>query len=201
MTEKQLNWILDHNLDPNQFFTLMLWENSFNNIKVEGWKILLEKKGYLDGNKQITQQGEDLLQEYSSIEEEKVAETSFSLENWCGQVVSSLTDELTSLGYKKGFKGFGGVTFIPSKVEFKKHLENFWSFGYKDYKDYDLIHKCLLEHIKDCHKRGSFAPAIKYFVVKGTKNSHTTYLASAYDNYEEEEEKEIVKNVKTKDLF
>lgn len=192
MTEKQFNWIISKGLDLNQFFTLLLWDKEISSdSKVLGWKTLLDKKGYLD--KEITQKGLDLIDEWNNLGEDRPI-TSFSLDFWCEQVVISLGEELFSLGFKKNLKGFGGVPFLPTKIELKNHLERFWKAGYKDYKDYDKIHKCLLEHIKECSKKNSFAPAIKYFVFKSGSHN-TTYLASAYDNYEEESlEQETFKN-------
>jgi hypothetical protein len=199
MNEKQYNWVVAKGLDFNQFFTLLLWDKkTLEDSKITGWKFLLEKKGYLDSNKQITAEGEELIQEYNEIEKEKVV-TSFNLGVWCEQVVESLQNELVSLGFKKNLKGFGGVPFLPTKVELKSHLERFWKAGYSDYKDYDKIHKCLLEHIKECVKKNSFAPSLKYFVYKSGSHN-TTYLAGSYDNYEEEVEIKQ-ERIKTKDLF
>ena len=197
MNEKQFNWVLNKGLDCNQLFTLMFWDSNIPNIKLEGWKMLLVKKGYLD-NKQITQAGEELLNEFLEQKEDAVI-TSFNFDVWCEQTVDSLINHLITFNFKKNLKGFGGVPFLPTKVELKNHLERFWKAGYKDYKDYDKIHKCLLEHIQECVKKNSFAPAIKYFIFKSGSHN-TTFLAGSYDNYEENIEIKQEK-IKRSELF
>lgn len=87
---------------------------------------------------------------------------------------------------KNNIKGFGNVYFMVTLVELKQFLTRFWK-TYPDYKDMDKISKIICSHIKDCHKKGSFAPAIKYFIIKEVqKGAATSQLASGYENYDDE---------------
>jgi hypothetical protein len=89
---------------------------------------------------------------------------------------------------KEQIQGFGGIYFRPTEVELKQFLERFWKY-YPECRDVVKITKVINKHIETCSKKNSFAPAIKYFILKEqSKGMYTSQLASAYDSFEEKEE-------------
>ena len=102
-----------------------------------------------------------------------------------------MTDELKKTMKKfvgkEQIQGFGGVYFRPTEVELKQFLERFWK-QYPEYRDTVKITKILSKHIETCSKKNTFAPAIKYFILKEqSKGMYISQLASAYDSFEEKQ--------------
>ena len=96
-----------------------------------------------------------------------------------------LQEKLKFYTGKTQIKGFGDVYFIPTIVEFIDVLKKFVKM-YPKYRDFNKITKILENHIESCYKKNSFAPSLKYFIYKQGTGSR---LASAYESFEELEEK------------
>lgn len=199
MTEKQYNWVIAKGLDFNQFFTLLLWDKNTLDSKITGWKFLLEKKGYLDPNKQITAEGEDLIQEYKELSEEKVV-TSFNLGVWCEHLHTKLETRLEALTGKRQktdkIKG-KSYSFLPNKVDLQKKVQEV----VKKYncKEYQKIETTLLNYINSCYKENSYFPLLKYYILKDNESSLMTDLTNEENEIEELGTK--LERIKTKDLF
>jgi len=152
----------------------------------------------ISGKLRLTDIGKKLLnltQNTIEIKEEDVIVLEESKDVYDNLLVN-LQEALNKKIQKKQIKGFGGVYFIPTDVELKDHLKRFWK-KYPKFKDINKIQEVLIEHINKCCLRGSFAPAIKYFIMKQDSGG---MLASAY-TAEREDKKELIKAINTKDLF
>lgn len=139
----------------------------------------LKLLGYVDFECKLTKKGEEIL---SSVN--KIVQISVNYR----EITNELKKTMKKFVGKEQIQGFGGVYFRPTEVELKQFLERFWRY-YPDYKDIVKITKILNKHIETCSKKNSFAPAIKYFILKEqSKGMYISQLASAYDSFEEKKE-------------
>lgn len=147
-------------------------------MRFQAWVHTLERKNYLSDS-ELTIDGNNLLSqlENNKVPEVKVAKVGMSLE----ELHESLVKHLFSLKKKRQVMGFGNVYFIPSKRDLEDFLGRFRK-KYPELWDLHKIEKCLHAHITKCVKKDSFAPAIKYFIIKEGTGSQ---LAAAMEEYEE----------------
>lgn len=188
---EQLKQIYDAKIDFETYFSLLISSNSatyqFPDIDYTPYKLI----GYVDFECKITKKGEELLARVGSVNTKK--DVDFV------KLHEKLQKELLALTGKKQIVGFGGVYFIPTKSELEEFLTRFWK-KYPENKDIVKITKCLENHISNCVKKNSFAPAIKYYIFKQGTGSQ---LAGAYENFEDDikEIKKEDKLINTKELF
>lgn len=220
MNKEKLVKILKSGLDCSQYIVLLLISQGENvsalgskevQDKVNGWRMILQKKGLLDGAFTMTEAGSKII---SAIEDkdvivfEKVGEVkpeaAFNLEAYSVELIKQLKAKLKEHINREQVEGFGGVMFIPVKREMMEFLTRF-SKGYDVplKENADKIEKILLRHLDKCARARKFAPAIKYYIVKDKTGSQ---LAAALESFEEmNEEKETEKKqfniVNTKNLF
>lgn len=157
----------------------------------------LNRKGLISENK-ITSLGIDLLNRFGSLlikrefikvpevvpnkeKEDSLMEFSEKLSNKLKEKFSQLYQDPK----KKNIVGFGGVYFLPTKMETYESLKRFIDRGYKDLFDEIKIENLLIKHLVSCFKKKSFAPACKYYIYKTGTGSQ---LASALENYEDKED-------------
>ena len=137
--------------------------------------------GYIFPGGKITKKGLDLIDSVIGV---KKVDLSINYRT----MLDELKKTMKKFVGKEQIQGFGGVYFRPTEVELKQFLERFWRY-YPDYRDTVKITKILNKHIETCSKKNSFAPAIKYFILKeASKGMYTSQLASAYDSFEDKEE-------------
>jgi len=135
--------------------------------------------GYIYPAGGITKKGKDLVESVVGVEVKQDIYEAMLLQ---------IRAEMKKYVGKDQIKGFGNVYFRPTEVELKQSLQRFWK-QYPKYTDVDKILKIISNHIQSCAKRGSFAPAIKYYIIKErSKALWVSELASAYDNFEEKEQ-------------
>lgn len=184
MTTTKLKLLLDNGLDMNHYMVMMWMKQGVkmqelqDNLKVQSWIHTLNRKGYLSDN-EITVDGTALLSQIESdkVEEVRAVKVGMSLE----ELHESLVKHLFSLKKKRQVMGFGNVYFIPSKRDLEDFLGRFRK-KYPELWDLQKIEKCLHAHITKCVQKDSFAPAIKYFIIKEGSGSQ---LAAAMEEYEE----------------
>jgi hypothetical protein len=184
-----LKRINDHNLSFSEYFWLLIIsENSTWEFKKQDSQVFidLEVKGYICtifSNRELTNKGKDILKKINEVEKVGVVKEV----NKYDVIHKSLQDTLKRWTNKTQIKGFGGIYFIPTKVELEEFLKRFWK-KYPKSTDLEKITKILCKHIETCYKKNSFAPAIKYYIGKSTDDGYTSQLANAYDDFEEKEE-------------
>lgn len=164
--------------------------------EISGRLNVLEKKGFIDCRNELTKEGTALILHLHPLPQILLDEQKKE-NNYFDRLHVSLQTTLHSLINKKQIKGFGGVYFIPTRVELEEFLKRFIK-KYKNLYDEEKIEKVLTRHIIECVASGNYAPAIKYFIYKDGTGSR---LAPALENWEEKEEKVSNKLVNTKDLF
>ena len=170
-------------LDANEFIYLCFLNDGgdltfLTKIK-ESSEISLISKGWLfAGSGDLTPKAISLLKSLpKQVENSKKEHISSNY----AELHRKLQDKLFFFKKKKQIEGFGGVYFIPTVKELEQFLTRFWK-EYPEYKDIVKIENILLNHIEKCCKNSSFAPAIKYFIIKDKVGSQ---LANAYENYTE----------------
>jgi hypothetical protein len=137
--------------------------------------------GYIFPGGKITKKGLDLVDSVIGVKKVSLAVN-------YGDIIIELKKTMKKFVGKEQIQGFGGVYFRPTEVELKQFLERFWKY-YPECKDVSKITKVLNKHIETCSKKNTFAPAIKYFILKEqSKGMYVSQLASAYDSFEEKEE-------------
>lgn len=161
-------------------------------MTLERKELIINIKGLYD----ITDSGKRVL---SDIEEEQTVEKVIPRQNSISitDLHKSLQDRLFEKKNKRQVVGFGGVYFIPALKDLETFLGRFRR-QFPDMYNLDKIQKCLLKHIDQCCKKDSFAPAIKYYIIKEGTGSQ---LAAALEVFEEVQEETQYKVTLTKDLF
>lgn len=151
-----------------------------NNIPVK--KDMLLSNGYIRDDK-ITEKGLKLLEEIEGMSNKIDSKLDFT------KLHKELQDCLIKHYGKKNVKGFGDVYFLPSSTELTDSLKRFWKH-FPEMKDIPKITKILKNHIEICSKKNKFAPALRYYIIKMLNSGINSPLANAYDNFEEEEQKQ-----------
>ena len=158
-----------------------LWLKSIGEEPNFDKSLELMMDGYIFPGGKITKKGLDLIDSVTGV---KKVDLSINYRT----ILDELKKTMKKFVGKEQIQGFGGVYFRPTEVELKQFLERFWRY-YPEYRDTVKITKILNKHIETCSKKNSFAPAIKYFILKeASKGMYTSQLASAYDSFEEKEE-------------
>jgi hypothetical protein len=212
MTKEAIQKIFEKGIDLNIFTILLKAKNQEDFLtllairKIEGIVNLMVKRKYLTEDLKITEKGQLLLVDIgwdaqSPQVVEEIVPTPF--EQWTEELLAKLKAKLKDIIGKDQIMGFGNVYFIPGIQDLRTFLRRFS-------KEYNIslisnglaIETCLLRHVTKCAKAKSFAPAVKYFIIKDKVGSQ---LAAALENYTPAEERDTieekieVKNLK--DLF
>jgi len=160
---------------------IYLWLKSIDEEPNFDKSLELMMDGYIFPGGKITKKGLDLID--SVVGAKKV-----SLSVNYRDMTDELKKAMKKFVGKEQIQGFGGVYFRPTEVELKQFLERFWKY-YPEYRDTVKIVKILSKHIETCSKKNTFAPAIKYFILKEqSKGMYVSQLDSAYDSFEDKEE-------------
>lgn len=197
MTKEE--FLLKGGIDFNMLWVLQHPKLLKENIRVNGWTEVCKKKGLLDNYGELTEKGHEIVNMF----EEKIEISNITIqeekETIYQTIEKELIETLINSGYKANLKGFGNVPFLPDAIELERHLKMFWK-DYPQFKDIKKITKILKEHINECSKKNSFAPACKYFIYKRGIGG---YLGNIYKNYKEKEEEIVVERemLKKEDLF
>lgn len=193
---KNIEILLNLGLDFNHLYVLKNYDDLPSHPKILGWKEFVKLKGLIDEMGAITPDGAELL---NLFKKDNDTEKQSKFDGWCEETSKELELYFVSLtGFKANYKGFGGVPFLPTSQELCRHLKAFWK-EYKTYTNLNQIKDILKSHIKECHEKNNYAPAVKYFIHKSGKG---TFLGSAYKFYKEEDKGEVVvDNVKRNKLF
>ena len=143
----------------------------------------------------------EVTEEGKKLYDDKVVVQKIFVDMSYEELHKSLQNKLFSFKKKKQITGFGGVYFIPTARELEEFLLRFRR-KYPELWDMKKIEKALLFHIERCCKRDSFAPAVKYFIIKdGTGSALAAALEILEDDEEIDEDKQQYNIVNTKDMF
>ena len=203
MKIEKMQSLLEKGLDMNHYMLihfLLSGENVsslLENLKVQGWLATLERKGYLvkaTSLWEVTEEGKKLY-------DDKVVVQKVLITMDYDSIHKSLQNKLFSFKKKKQITGFGGVYFIPTVRELEEFLLRFRR-KYPELWDLKKIEKALLFHVERCCKKDSFAPAVKYFIIKeGSGSPLAAALEIMEDGEEIDESKQQYNIVNTKDMF
>lgn len=202
MTKETIQKIFEKGIDLNIFIILLKAKNQEDFLtllairKIEGIVNLMVKRKYLTDDLKITEKGKFLLEEVGyenmAIPKEVIAETPF--DKWTEELLAKLKAKLKEITGKEQVIGFGGVYFIPSLQDLRNFLRRFS-------KEYNVplfsggaVEMCLLRHVTKCAKAKSFAPAVKYFIIKDKVGSQ---LAAALENFKNVDEDDKGKDDKS----
>lgn len=175
LTPEKLNKI---EIGLDQF--VYLWLKSNNLEYKKDYSVNLIMDGLMNPSGVITAKGKKVLEDVLGKEIKKVVDYS--------EIMTFLKNVMKKHTGKEQLEGFGGVYFRPTETELKQFLERFWK-QYPKYTDIVKIKAILESHIQKCRKKNSFAPAIKYFIIKEqSKGTYVSQLASAYENFNEQEQ-------------
>lgn len=213
MTKETIQKIFEKGIDLNIFTILLKAKNQEDFLtllairKVEGIVNLMVKRKYLTEDLKITEKGQLLLVDIGwdaqtpEVIKEEVIPTPF--DQWTEGLLAKLKAKLKDIIGRDQIMGFGNVYFIPGIQDLRSFLTRFSKeYNIPISSNGDAIETCLLRHVTKCAKSKSFAPAVKYFIIKDKVGSQ---LAAALENYTPTEEKDTieekieVKNLK--DLF
>jgi hypothetical protein len=180
MTKEQLEWILDKGIDCNQMTLLLLYPDLPEHIKVSGWKVLLEKNGFIADNT-LTQKADVYISEYSSLIEKGVKD-SFSVDNWCKEIHTNIKTLLVTLTGKEQVRASirdKSYSFLCNEKDFTKRMKDFL----KKYniKDFVKLEKVIYMYVRSCHKQKSWFPLMEYYIIKDGYSK----LATDYDSFVE----------------
>ena len=191
MTKEQLIWILDKGIDCNQRSLLLLYPDLPDHIKVSGWKVLLEKNGFIsDGT--LTQKADVYISEYNSLINKEVKD-SFSVDNWCKEVHVKLKELLLKLTGKEQVRAAirdKSYSFLCNEKDFTKRMKDF--LKKYDVKDFVKLEKVMYMYVNSCHKQKSWFPLMEYYIIKDGYSKLATDYDSFIELVEEEDEKKLL---------
>ncbi len=179
-------------IDLNHLFLLYLIQKKEEIPKdLESYKLILQKKGYINEYSELTDKAELLLTSIleSDIIDEKKEECKeepkkLDFHQYCQHIHSELKKRHKELTGKENKNLYGNKYLIPAVGVIIKRLAEA-SILYK-FKVDEKVLKVLLQHIEKCvNTKYEKVRTIEYFLLG--QNSKSSDLATALDNYEEQE--------------
>lgn len=183
--EEKYKNLLDAGLSLDHYFLLYNIRNKIKiieNKRINGFKNLLIKKGYLDKGGKITESGEKIVEKCKDIPvtQQSLYQRVESLHKKIQDRLIELTGKkqvLTSI--KKGSKQYyflEGPRVLESKISRVMKIYNF--------KDLDKIEKVIINYVETCHMKNDWFPLLHYWILKDNVSQMMTAIDSMEDNEE-----------------
>lgn len=164
--------------------------------RISGFINLLHKKGYLEEG-ELTPLAVALLEGrpeplVQPVEEKKI-DSDFDYADWIIGLHKRLETKISELTGKKqvrdSVRGGKPYSFLPNSTDLGKVLlKVIRSYGLRDL---DKIERCLMKHIEECSRKGSWFPLMQYYILKDKMST----LVTDIDTVDEESNDDTTVNI------